>query len=286
MNQDKLKLFASTTFDLVEEQKQNLDIKLEQAETLNNGSVTGTVYDTTILTGNIVPGATVKVFTDDGTPFMHTITKDDGTFTINDLPLGTYTITAVKDGNYLSVDQPLIISNVIPVTINLAITPTTISNNVIYGKILNFEDNTVINDADVILYKMVDNVPVLYAKTKSISDGEYIIDNIEDGLYQISVQKTGYQTNELNNITLENGVKLNSNITLVNNLGPINSTVSGFIKDELGNNVQNVLVALYKIDNDKEVLVATTYTNSIGKYMFGNVVAGNYMVKAKLTETV
>ena len=233
-----------------------------------------------------MPGATVKVFTDDGTPFMHTITKDDGTFTINDLPLGTYTITAVKDGNYLSVDQPLIISNVIPVTINLAITPTIISNNVIYGKILNFEDNTVINDADVILYKVVDNVPVLYAKTKSISDGEYIIDNIEDGLYQISVQKTGYQTNELNNITLEKGVKLNSNITLVNNLGPINSTVSGFIKDDLGNNVKNALVALYKIDDNKKVLVATTYTNSIGKYMFGNVVEGKYMVKAKLTETV
>ena len=31
MNQDKLKLFASTTFDLVKEQEQNLDIKLEQA---------------------------------------------------------------------------------------------------------------------------------------------------------------------------------------------------------------------------------------------------------------
>ena len=286
MNQDKLKLFASTSFDLTGEQEQNMDLNLETAALPTTGSVTGTVYDTTLLTGTVVPGATVKVFNSDGTPFMHTISQADGSYTISDLPLGTYTITAVKDGNYLSVDQPLIISNVVPVTINLAITPTTISNNIIYGKILNFEDNTVINDADVILYKMVDNVPVLYAKTKSISDGEYIIDNIEDGLYQISVQKTGYQTNELNNITLENGVKLNSNITLVNNLGPINSTVSGFIKDELGNNVQNALVALYKIDNDKEVLVATTYTNTLGKYMFGSVVAGNYMVKAKLTEIV
>ena len=226
MNQDKLKLFASTSFDLTGEQEQNMDLNLETAVLPTTGSVTGTVYDTTLLTGTVVPGATVKVFNSDGTPFMHTISQADGSYTISDLPLGTYTITAVKDGNYLSVDQPLIISNVVPVTINLAITPTTISNNVIYGKILNFEDNTVINDADVILYKMVDNVPVLYAKTKSISDGEYIIDNIEDGSYQISVQKIGYQTNELNNITLENGIKLNSNITLVNNLEPINSTVS------------------------------------------------------------
>lgn len=287
MNQDKLKLFTSTSFDLTGEQEQNMDLNLETAALPTTGSVTGTVYDTTLLTGTVVPGATVKVFNSDGTPFMHTISQADGSYTISDLPLGTYTISAVKDGNYLSVDVPLIISSTSPVTINLAILPNTLTNNnIIYGKILNFEDNTVINDADVILYKMVDNVPVLYAKTKSISDGEYIIDNIEDGLYQISVQKTGYQTNELNNITLENGVKLNSNITLVNNLGPINSTVSGFIKDELGNNVQNALVALYKIDNDKEVLVATTYTNTLGKYMFGSVVAGNYMVKAKLTEIV
>ena len=84
MNQDKLKLFASTTFDLVKEQEQNLNLNLENAVLPTTGSVTGKVYNTTLLTGTVVPGATVKVFTDDGTPFMHTITKDDGTFTIND----------------------------------------------------------------------------------------------------------------------------------------------------------------------------------------------------------
>ena len=34
----------------------------------------------------------------------------------------------------------------------------------------------------------------------------------------------------------------------------------------------------------KEVLVATTKTNSAGKYLFGNVPGGEYLVKAKLEQ--
>ena len=69
---------------------------------------------------------------------------------------------------------------------------------------------------------------------------------------------------------------------MVSIIGNINNTVSGIIRDNLGNVVSDALVALYKIENNKEILVATTYTNSIGKYMFGNVIDGNYLVKSKL----
>lgn len=287
MNQDKLKLFASTSFDLTGEQEQNMDLNLETAVLPTTGSVTGTIYDTTLLTGTVVPGATVKVFNSDGTPFMHTISQADGTYTISDLPLGTYTISAVKDGNYLSVDVPLIISSTTPVTINLAILPNTLtSNNIIYGKITNPETLLPVDGAQISLYKIVDNNPVLYSTTQSISDGEYVIDNIEDGTYQMTIQKSGYQTTDLNDIILADATKLTSNVSLTSTVGAINCTVSGIIKDDLGIVVPNAFVSLYKIENGIETLVATTYTNTLGKYMFGNVVAGNYMVKAKLTENV
>ena len=50
--------------------------------------------------------------------------------------------------------------------------------------------------------------------------------------------------------------------------------------------VPNAFVGLYKITATGKELVAVTYSNAIGKYMFGNVAAGEYAVKAKLTETV
>ena len=287
MNQDKLKLFASNSFELTGEQEQNMNLNLEAAILPTTGSVTGTVYDTTLLTGTVVPGATVKVFNSDGTPYMHTVSQAYGTYTISDLPLGTYTISAVKDKNYLSVDVPLIISSTVPVTINLAILPNTITNNnIIYGKITNPETLLPVDGAVISLYKIVDDNPVLYSTTQSISDGEYIIDNISDGTYQLSVQKSGYQTSELNDIVLANSTKLTSNVSLTSTVGAINCTVSGVIKDNLGVIAPNAFVALYKIENGIETLISTTYTNTLGKYMFGNVVAGNYMVKAKLTETV
>lgn len=102
--------------------------------------------------------------------------------------------------------------------------------------------------------------------------------NIEDGDYQVSFVKNGYQSININ-VSLANGIKLLADESMVSIIGNINNTVSGIIRDNLGN---NTLVALYKIENNKEILVATTYTNSIGKYMFGNVIDGNYLVKSKL----
>lgn len=105
--------------------------------------------------------------------------------------------------------------------------------------------------------------------------------NIEDGDYQVSFVKNGYQSININ-VSLANGIKLLADESMVSIIGNINNAVSGIIRDNLGNVVSDALVALYKIENNKEILVATTYTNSIGKYMFGNVIDGNYLVKSKL----
>ena len=118
MNNDVLKLNVSSNFSLNNNNEADININLTNPPVSTTGSVNGVVYDTTLLTGNVVSGATVKVFKTDGTPFAHTVTAEDGSYTISDLPMGIYTIAAVKDGNYLSVDVPLTISNIIPVAIS------------------------------------------------------------------------------------------------------------------------------------------------------------------------
>ena len=264
-----------------------MNLQLTTPTINTNGSVTGTVYNTTLLTGEVVPGATVKVFTKDGTQYAHTITGIDGKYTISDLPLGIYTIAAVKDGNYLSTEIPLTISNVLPVTTNLVLINNTNSNkNIVYGIVKDNITNLPVDNVNVSLYKTVDGEKVLVSSTSTIVDGEYTIDQIDDGSYSLSFDKVGYQTAEINDIVLSNSAKFDASTILTNTVGAINSTVSGVIKTELGVVVPNAFVGLYQITDNIETLVAVTYTNADGKYMFGNVLEGEYVVKAKLAQTV
>lgn len=287
MNDDTLKLNVSSTFTLVDNNEANINLNLTPPTVATEGTVTGTVYDTTLLTGTVVPGATVKVFATDGTPYAHTITDINGQYTISDLPMGIYTIAAVKDGNYLSTDLPLTISSTTPVTIDLVLTNNeSITKNVIYGIVDDNLTNSPIDNVTVSLYQLVDNERVLVSTTTSIADGEFILDQIVDGTYSLSFTKTGYQTVEVNNVILTGSTKFDASTTLTSTIGTINSTVSGIIKNELGIAVANAYVGLYQIVDGKETLVAVTYTNTDGKYMFGNVVEGQYVVKSKLSTTL
>ena len=283
MNNDILKLNVSNNFTLANNNEADINLNLNPPSMSTTGSVNGVVYDTTLLTGSVVPGATVKVFTTDGTPFAHTITDENGNYTISDLPIGIYTISAVKDGSYLSVDTPLTISNTLPITVNLAlISNNLISKNIIYGTLKDSVNNIAIDNVNVALYKVEESGNTLISTTKTIADGEYVLDKIDDGTYEVIFSKDGYQTLTLDNIVLSQGTMFNASTNLTSTIGTINSTVSGIVKNELGVVVANAFVGLYKMVNGVETLVAVTYTNIFGKYMFGNVVEGEYFVKAKL----
>ena len=286
MNNDTLELKVSNTFTLANNNEADINLNLSLPPISTTGSVSGTIYDTTLLTGQVVAGATVKVFKD-GTPYAHTVSATDGTYTISDLPMGIYTIAAVKDGNYLSADVPLTISSILPVTINLALINNDASTmNVIYGILSDKTTGLPIDNVKISLYSVVGELKTFVASTTSIADGEYVLDQVADGNYEIAFDKAGYQTSTVNNITLSGGTTFNATTTLTSIVGNINSTVSGIIKTDLGVIVANAFVGLYKIVDGVETLVAITYTNAEGKYMFGNVLEGEYLVKAKLSETL
>ena len=68
-----------------------------------------------------------------------------------------------------------------------------------------------------------------------------------------------------------------------------NGTVSGLIRDGSGQAVAGCFVGLYQVVTEpggttKEVLIAVTKTNTTGSYLFGGVLSGEYMVKAKLDQ--
>lgn len=186
MNDDTLKLNVSSTFTLVDNNEANINLNLAPPTVTTEGTITGTVYDTTLLTGAVVPGATVKVFTTDGTSYAHTITDINGQYTISDLPMGIYTIAAVKDGNYLSQDLPLTISSTLPVTIDLVLTNNeSITKNIVYGIVDDNLTNSPIDNVTVSLYQIVDGEKVLVSTTTSIADGKYMFGNVVEGQYVV-----------------------------------------------------------------------------------------------------
>ena len=67
-----------------------------------------------------------------------------------------------------------------------------------------------------------------------------------------------------------------------------NGTVSGIIRNNAGQAVAGCFVGLYQVVTvdgvSQERLVAVTKTNTAGKYLFGGVTGGNYLVKAKLEQ--
>ena len=102
------------------------------------------------------------MFTTDGTSYAHTITDINGQYTISDLPMGIYTIAAVKDGNYLSQDLPLTISSTLPVTIDLVLTNNeSITKNIVYGIVDDNLTNSPIDNVTVSLHQIVDGEKVL-----------------------------------------------------------------------------------------------------------------------------
>lgn len=87
-------------------------------------------------------------------------------------------------------------------------------------------------------------------------------------------------------VTITGGSITNITMSMTVDSRTYNGTVSGIIRDHNGHAVAGCFVGLYQVVKGedgkvKENLVSTTKTNSAGKYLFGGVLGGNYLVKAK-----
>lgn len=153
----------------------------------------------------------------------------------------------------------------------------------IAGHVLKNDDNLIaISGATVSLLNSVTRETV--ASTVSAKDGEYVFYDVKEGTYIVVANKIGYKSSAdsyvsaINNSIINLDIKLS--INALENLG----TISGKITNK-GINIANAFVGLYKIDeNNKEILIATTKTNSEGIYMFGKVEGGQYKIKSKLNK--
>ena len=106
IQQGLLGLQYSPSFDLQGLQEENVNLTLPPAP-----STFATVFGTVTNGTDPIPAATVKLFDSTGLPYQHTITAADGTYTLDGIPAGTYSVAAVAEGYVMSTAVGVTVSN-------------------------------------------------------------------------------------------------------------------------------------------------------------------------------
>lgn len=98
----------------------------------------------------------------------------------------------------------------------------------------------------------------------------------------------GYVATSTMTAVISKGSIANINMSMTVDSRTYNGTVSGIIRNNAGQAVAGCFVGLYEVTLvdgvRQEKLIAVTKTNTAGKYLFGGVTGGEYLVKAKLEQ--
>ncbi len=287
LQKDLLGLQYSPNINIQGTQEQVANLTLDQAHDINT-SISGTVKDG----DDPVPNATVKVFDKNGNPFMHTTTDEQGKYLFESLPVDAYSIAVAHRGYRLSPPQAVSLSSGDTVIIDFSLTKdVSLSLGAIAGVVsTNVEEEDEgtrkrpLNDVKM---SLMDNANKLVAVTYTVDDGEFAFYDVPDGQYKLLATAQGYVPSNPMIITITNGCIVNTTISLVLDEATNRGTVNGVVTNKQGQIVAGCFVGLYQIvthtgGNTEELLIAHTKTNTQGQYLFGNVTAGNYVVKAKM----
>lgn len=283
IKQDLLGLEYSPSFELQGIQEADVNLELPPAPG-GTATVYGTVTDGTAPLAD----ATVKLFDSTGAPFQHTMTDAAGQYSLSGVPAGTYTISAVKDGYRLSdaVGVTLAVSDT--TQMNLVCTAdATLALGAIAG-VLTTLVGTAVTPLAGAKITLKDQKDAVVASTYSADDGEFLFYDVANGVYTMLASAEGYLTSAPMAVTITGGSIANVTMSLTVDARTYSGTVSGIIRDKKGTAVAGCFVGLYQVTGTGaaavERLVATTKTNTEGKYLFGGVVGGQYLVKAKMEQ--
>lgn len=275
---DQYNLKASIQFPIAGTEEVTENLQLTASTASSAGVVTGTVTSG----GVPIEGATVKIFDVNDNPVAHDLTNPEGKYTIPEVVAGSYKITATKFTYLTPLTTSLTVIANRPTTVNIELTPDPdVDKNALYGIIRQAVVLTPIEGATVSIYHDVAGVQTLSLTTVTNSSGQYFAPRLVSGDYVVSANKIGYEQNTSAVITLTGTdiepLDLSLQTNVVQNVG----TVSGIITDQATLlPIGNALVALYSVVGGVETIVQIVRTNSGGRYLFGNVAAGEYIVKA------
>lgn len=279
ITQDLLQLQYSQNFPISGMQEADINLTLPPV-----APATATVYGTVTDGTDPIPDATVKLFDSKGKPYQHTLTDKNGEYTLDGIPAGTYTLAAVKEGYLLSDAAGVVLTTSDTTQINLVCAQdSSLSLGALAGVVKTLVDKTEtpLSGTKLSLFNAANEV---VATTYSVDDGEFAFYDLADGSYTLMASAMGYLPAAPMAVTIVNGSIANVLVTMSADSRTYNGTVSGIIRDQNGNAVAGCFVGLFQVTAGQELLIATTKTNTDGKYLFGGVTSGEYLVKAKMNQ--
>ena len=275
-----LKLNYSQSFDIQGLQEADINLSLSPADPAS-ATVYGTVTDGT----NPLPNATVKLFDSQGVPYRHVLTDANGAYSFGNVPAGTYSIAAACAGYLMSPGAGLTLTGGDSLQLPLVCAPeTTLSLGAVAGMVTasGLAGVSPVAGATITLR---DTSGAAVASTTSADDGEFVFYDVADGVYSLLATADGYLVTAPIAVTIAKGSIANVAVTMVIDSRTYNGTVSGIIRNSTGAPVSGCFVGLYSVTGEGaarvETLIAATKTNAEGKYLFGGVIGGKYIVKAK-----
>lgn len=219
----------------------------------NNGGSTGTLTGTvTNTTGIPLLGASVSAGNANAT------TAADGTYTIDNLPAGTVTVTASLSGYQNGSTTATISAGSTTTAATIALTPINLGN--VTGSVVSSAGGAIAGAT----------VRAQGVSTVTNSGGNYTLNNLPAGAATVTATATGFQAGSVN-VTVVTGTTVTApTITLVSGAG----AVSGTVKDSSGAAIAGASVGFGG---------GTTTTNAAGSYTLSGIPVGTIQLVASAT---
>ncbi|MFP7736371.1 collagen binding domain-containing protein [Priestia aryabhattai] len=278
---DRYKLQPSPLITIDGRKEETNNFQLQAAPPAEAGIISGTVRRPD---GTAIPFATVKLFDANGLPFEHNNSNPAGQFIFPRVPVGSYFITAAEPGflTPLRVTVTVLANRTTTVPITMQVDPNA-NKNAIFGIVQTSTNNQPIEDATVELFRIAGTTTEIIGIVSTNSEGQYLFADLENGNYFVAVSKAGFLSNQSNPATISDRDFASVNMILVADPDSNTGTISGIITDAAnGQAIANAIVVLYSVSNGIENIIDITKTNAGGLYLFGDLGAGIYRVKAPL----
>lgn len=245
---------------------------------------TGTVYaaDTDLDDDNNMPirDAHIKI---EGEEDEQTDTNRRGEYAVDHLPQGEYTLTFSADG-YISYTTEINLKDE-RYHLDVVLEPDAyaqMSGNItIADEDTNYGNNTPLSDAEISLEKLTGSNP--YEETVTTdANGTYTFDDVVMGVYELTIEKEGYQTTRQNIVVYEDQQSCyNAMIEIFPAEWGGLGTASGMVYDAVtGYGVEgltlNIRQGINQLDGPVEESITTS---SDGSYITPELQSGNYTIE-------
>ncbi|WP_129729008.1 carboxypeptidase regulatory-like domain-containing protein, partial [Ectobacillus funiculus] len=224
------------------------------------GTLSGTV---TNVNGIPISGAVIQVF-QNNVLIASALTDVNGSYTINNLIPGTYSVSSSSPNFSTGVSGALIQANQTTiVNTQLQPNPGTLSGTVTDNNGNPLSGSTVIvRDS---------SSSTIVSSTVTNNNGGYIVTNLAPGSYSVTASTNNFQTNS-------SGAIINSNQTSIVNfsLSPNPASITGTIRNSITDDPITGASIEIRIVNLSGSTIATAFTDPSGMYLVNNLAPGTY----------